>query len=402
MEGQTQQKYPPWPEGGRPGVSEADELHSIFIQTVSHELRTPVSIIHGYAEVLREGGLGRLAPEQEDAVAIIARRAVELRTMVERISMVLAIEAHAIASLSLELPDIAADAVESRRAIAANAGLTLGLDFSEDVPSVRGDPYLVQHMVDCLLDNSLKFTPAGGQVEVEVYQEPGWVCLAVTDTGIGMTAEEIKQIFIPFYQVDSSTTRRYNGLGLGLSVAKAIAEGHGGQIVVSSQPGQGSRFAVRLPAASLPLDGAQSLAEDGEPRRILVVDDEENVALTLRLSLEKLPLCETTVATSGAQALELLERQPFDLLITDYLMPGLDGLALVTRVRQLYPQIQIIMLTACCDERLHRQAAGVSIQRILGKPIKLEEIREVASSVLGYSSNGAKRSAAKEEWALAP
>lgn len=397
MDGQTLQTCPPRSESGGPRTCEVDELHSIFIQTVSHELRTPVSIIHGYAEMLREGGLGQLAPEQQEAVLAIAKRAIELRTMVERVGMVLAIEAHAVVSLPLVLSDIVAKAVESRRPTATKAGLTLELHLAPDLPLVPGDPYLLQHAVDCLLDNALKFTPTGGQIEVEVYTELDWICLAVTDSGIGIAAEEMTQIFTPFYQVDGSTTRRYNGMGLGLSVAKAVVEEHGGEIAVSSRPGQGSRFTVRLPAASLPVDETQPVTEGVMLRQILIVDDEENVALTLQAGLEKLPQCEITVATSGVEALELLGRKPFDLLITDYKMPGTDGLALATRVRQLYPQMSIIMVTAYGDEALHRQATHISIQRILDKPVELDEIRSVASAVLDNQPNGAQKDAVEGE-----
>jgi CheY-like chemotaxis protein/anti-sigma regulatory factor (Ser/Thr protein kinase) len=359
-----------------------------------------VSIIHGYAEILREGGLGQLAPEQQDAVTIIANRTIELRNMVERIGMVLAIEAHAVASMPLTLSDIVNKAVEGHRSAATAAGLALELHLAPDLPLMSGDPYLLQHAVECLLDNALKFTPAGGRVTVEVYAESGRICLAVSDTGIGMAAEEVTRIFTPFYQVDGSTTRRYGGMGLGLSVAKSVVEGHGGQIEVTSHPGKGSRFTVKLPATPLPIEKAQPDAEDGVLRRILIVDDEENVALTLQAGLEKLPQCEITVATSGPQALELLEQEPFDLLITDYMMPGTDGLALATRVRQLYPQMSIIMVTAYGDETLRREAASVSIERILDKPVKLDEIRGVASAVLGDPLNGAQEKAT-EEWAFA-
>jgi CheY-like chemotaxis protein/two-component sensor histidine kinase len=397
---QTLQTYPQGPESGEPRTCEVDELHSIFIQTVAHELRTPVSIIHGYAEMLREGGLGQLAPEQQRAVTVIANRAIELRNMVERIGMVLAIETHAVASLPLSLSDLVARAVEEHSPMATEAGLALELHVAPDLPLMSGDPYLLEHAVECLLDNALKFTPQGGQIKVEVYTEPGWICLTVTDTGIGMAAEEMTQIFTPFYQVDGSTTRRYGGMGLGLSVAKAVVERHGGEITVFSQPGQGSRFTVRLPATSLLMDEAQLVTKDGVLRRILIVDDEENVALTLQAGLERLPQCEITVATSGLRALEHLEQEPFDLLITDYKMPGTDGLALATRVRQLYPQISIIMVTAYGDESLRREAAGISIERVLDKPIKLDEIRGAASAVLGDPHNGAQESAA-EEWAPA-
>jgi len=125
-------------------------------------------------------------------------------------------------------------------------------------------------------------------------------------------------------------------------------------------------------------------------RRILVVDDEESVALTLEAGLERVPNSEVAIATSGDQALQLFEEKPFDLLITDYKMPGTDGMTLATRVRQLYPKTIIILVTAYSSEELRQQAARVSIQRILDKPVKLADVRAVAIEALGELKNTLK------------
>lgn len=123
-------------------------------------------------------------------------------------------------------------------------------------------------------------------------------------------------------------------------------------------------------------------------RRILIVDDEEYVVLTLQEGLKKLPNCEVVVATSGKQALGLFEQQPFDLLITDYKMPGMDGMMLAARVRQLYPRTAIIVITAYPGETLCEQARRVSVQRILDKPVGLVELRSVALEALDGLENG--------------
>lgn len=117
-------------------------------------------------------------------------------------------------------------------------------------------------------------------------------------------------------------------------------------------------------------------------RRILVVDDEERVAIGIRDSLEILPNCEITVATGSEQALQLFQQQPFDLLITDYNMPGTNGITLATRIRQSHSQTAIIMVTACASDSLRDQAAHVSIHRILQKPVPISEIRSVALKAL--------------------
>jgi two-component system response regulator PilR (NtrC family) len=122
-------------------------------------------------------------------------------------------------------------------------------------------------------------------------------------------------------------------------------------------------------------------------RRILIVEDEENVAVTLQYMLKKLPRCNITIAGGGEQALRLFERQPFDLLITDYKMPDMDGMTLAARVRQSYPQTVIIMITAYGDDALREQAAHISIQHVLDKPVELVEIRSAALQALGQSEN---------------
>ncbi len=122
-------------------------------------------------------------------------------------------------------------------------------------------------------------------------------------------------------------------------------------------------------------------------RRILILDDEENVALTLQDSLEKLPECEIAIATSSTRALQLLEQQPFDLLITDYKMPDMDGLALARHVRQLYPQTVIIIITAYSDQALRWQASRAYVHHVLDKPVGLAEIRSKALEALNGTKN---------------
>jgi signal transduction histidine kinase len=223
---------------------------------------------------------------------------------VERIEILLEVEAQATAPLPLALDEIVAEVVKGRRAAATQGGLRLKVHLEPGLPPVSGAPYHLRQAIDCLLENALKFTPGSGRVEVQVYTEPGWVCLAVTDTGIGMTEEGLERILTRFYQRDRSITRQYGGVGLGLTLVRAVIEEHGGRIEVESQPDQGSRFTIRLPALS-PADQMAQLVEDAMAlRRILVVDDEENVALTLQDGLKKLADRAIAVVTGGKQALQ--------------------------------------------------------------------------------------------------
>jgi len=392
------------PRESRPGTGDLDDLHSMFVRNVSHELRTPLGIIQGYAELLRDGDLGALAPEQQEAVGVIVNRAYELRTLVERVAILMAVEAHMGVSEPLALTEIVAGVVEGKRAAATQTGITLEARLEPRLPLVSGDRYHLQQAVECLVENALKFTSGGGRVEVQVYAPPshdrggrGGICLAVTDSGVGMTEEDVERIASDFCQVDGSTTRRYGGIGLGLTVAKAVIAEHTGSIKVESQPGQGSRFVIELPA--LPPDGQadQEIEKSVALRRILIVDDEENIAMILQDGLERLPNCEIAIATSGEQALWLFEQQPFDLLITDYKMPGTDGITLAARVRQLYPRTVIIMITAYGDETLREQAARASIQRVLDKPVGLAQVRCVALEALGRVEEHAVETACNDD-----
>lgn len=235
-----------------------DEIHSTFARNVSHELRTPLTIICGYAEMLSNGDMGELNVEQQCAVEIIADRARMLRKLIERIEVLLAIEAGMTALLPLAFAELVAQALEGKYTMAAQAGITLETRFEPDIPFVWGDPQQLHQAVECLIENALKFTPSGEQVSVQLYAEPDRVCLAVTDTGIGMSPQELAHVLDGFYQANSSTTRRYGGLGLGLTIVKAVVAEHGGTIQIESSPGQGSRFVISFPAlqADSPADSS--------------------------------------------------------------------------------------------------------------------------------------------------
>jgi CheY-like chemotaxis protein len=345
-------------------------------------LRTPLTIVQGYAELLRDGELGTLAPEQQQALFVIVDRACELRTLVDRIGVLMALEANKRAPIPLELVELVVQTVKERQPLARQSGLTLSVHLEQDLPLITGDPYQLQQALDSLLENAIKFTPGGGRIDVKLYTEPDLVCIAVCDSGIGIPEDKLPHLFSGFYQADGSTTRHYGGIGLGLTIAKAVIEAHGGRIEATSLPNQGSQFVIKLPLQASAAMQEQPAAEIMAARRILVVDDEENVALTLQDSLEKLPNYQVVVATSGEEALRLCEQQPFDLLITDYKMPGMDGMTLATQVRQLYPLTAIVMVTAYSSDELREQAARASIQRILGKPVKLAEVRSAALEVL--------------------
>ena len=294
-------------------LNDMKALQDIFIQTVSHELRTPLTVLKGYADLLREGELGDLAPEQKEAMFIIANRAQELNTIVSRIGALLSVESGAVARHPISLSALIAQMVEDQRATAEVNGIEFEAKLPSNLPYVSGDRQQLQEAVECLIENAFKFTPNGGHVTLELKAQDNEVHLSVADTGIGIEESELTDLFLPFHQLDDSSTRRYGGLGLGLTVVHKVIAAHNGELEVESELGEGSTFTIKLPAlkpASVQdQDTATAPAPDVRTHRILIVDDEEFVAFTLQEGLEKLPNCEVRITDNGKEALRLFEER---------------------------------------------------------------------------------------------
>jgi PAS domain S-box-containing protein len=227
---------------------ELEALKSEFIQNVSHELRSPLALIRGYAELLDLGELGELDAVQKGPVEIIARRARMLDDLVEDITLILGAEARPLAREPVSMRKLAQASVEDFGVAADQAGLALGLEVASDIPMVRGEASYVRRVLDNLLSNAIKFTPAGGKVTIRLFSERDQVILQVSDTGIGIPADEQDEVFERFYQVDGSSRRRYGGVGLGLALVKEVVEALGGEVSLNSVLGEGSTFTVSLPA----------------------------------------------------------------------------------------------------------------------------------------------------------
>jgi signal transduction histidine kinase len=247
MEYQPLSSWPAFP--AKPAAVEGAlaSLSNLFVQNVAHELRTPLTILMGYAELLRDGYGGGLSPEQQQLMATMLKQVYQLRALTERVGLLLGAQAGLTVRLPVSLAEIVAGVVENIQPQAALAGVVLTAELQPEMPLINGDARHLSEALTCLLENAVKFTPAGGQVSVNLYHEPGWLCVAIRDTGIGIAESELAQLFSGFYQIDGSTTRRYGGIGLGLTLVGMVAKTHGGLIELSSQPGQGSHFTFKLP-----------------------------------------------------------------------------------------------------------------------------------------------------------
>lgn len=232
-------------------LAELNQLKSNFIANISHELRTPLTHIKGYLDLLGESGLGPLTSQQKEAISVMKRAEMRLERLIEDLIQ-FSLASRGEFSLNVQNVDLEKlmQAIISRmQSRAKGQEIQLGSIIPKKLPKVRADEDKIGWVVQQLLDNALKFTPKGGKVVVQVNQNGGPVTVAVIDTGIGIPAERINEIFEPFHQLDGSATRHYAGTGLGLAMVRRIIEAHGSQMRVRSVPGQGSCFEFTLAIA---------------------------------------------------------------------------------------------------------------------------------------------------------
>ncbi len=239
-------------------LEELDRLKSNFLATMSHELRTPLTSVIGYAEMMAEGLAGPVSTEQRDYLTTILGKADQLLGLITAVLDVSSLESGQLAldRAALSLSDVVASEVATFAPQAGRRGIAILLE-AQGEGVVVGDRKKIRQIVSSLLSNAVKFTPDHGKVGVDVRtgplgpggaaETPLGVQLVVTDSGIGISRDQVAKIFEPFFQVDSSSTRAFGGTGLGLTLAKAYVEAHGGRIWVDTTPGQGSTFVATFP-----------------------------------------------------------------------------------------------------------------------------------------------------------
>ena len=313
---------------------EASRAKSAFLAMMSHELRTPMNGVLGLAHALRGTALDA---RQAEYLEMIEESGQGLMAILNDILDLSKIEA---GKLSLEVApfDVRKLALQTRAVWSESArlkDLDLILEVSPSTPAwVAGDAARVRQILMNLVSNALKFTDAG-RVVIRLGAEASVVTISVSDTGVGMSAEQIKRLFTPFSQGDRSTARRYGGTGLGLSICRQLADLMAGEILVVSEPGVGSTFTVRLP---LPEATAPVLAPVPAPApqldgaRVLVVDDNAVNQTVARAILEAVGAV-VAVANDGHAALARLRIEEFDVVLMDVHMPVMDGVEAVRRIR---------------------------------------------------------------------
>jgi CheY-like chemotaxis protein len=365
---------------------ELDRLKRQFLAALNHEVRTPLSGILGMTSLLEQSNL---STEQREYVQLTKACAEELYAA---LSSTLEFTALAAGDSKLESSEfLLHEAIESLAAQwlvkARQKGLSFYLRMDDEVPeAARGDELRLRKLLQHLLSNAVKFTDHG-QVDLVVKLEPGVagadefrLRVEVRDTGIGLDEEQIRRVFNSFEQMEGGLSRRYSGLGLGLTLAQGLALSMGGELTVSSTPNKGSVFSFAIPLGYSNLE--VNYVRPAE-RHVLVVDDNEAARKVAEAFLKRGGY-KVTLASSGQEGLRLAAAQKFDLVLMDLQMPIMDGIETTTRLRDLsgYERTPVLALTANVGDEYRLLCLSQGMQGYLPKPVDSEMLLRTVRQLL--------------------
>jgi signal transduction histidine kinase/ActR/RegA family two-component response regulator len=353
-------------EAERDRAEAASRSKSEFLANMSHEIRTPMTAIMGYTDLLRDSTL--TASERADHIETVRRNGHHLLSIINDILDISKIEAGKMTVERIAVdPQVLLAEVESLMRVRASAkGIELRVHSSERVPAtIESDPTRLRQVLLNLVGNAIKFTEQGS-VTVELVADPltndrAQIIYRVSDTGLGMTPEQVGRLFRPFEQADSSTTRRFGGTGLGLAISHRLTQMMGGCIRVQSEASRGSTFEVVFETHT-PADGwreagaarlarvekaSLQMADALQGLRILLAEDGPDNQRLIAFLARKAG-AQITITDNGREALERLRHSPgdFDVLISDMQMPEMDGYDLARAIRRMGQTLPIVALTA--------------------------------------------------------
>lgn len=374
-------------------AEEASKAKSSFLAKMSHELRTPLNAIIGYSEILREDAIDDGATRTAEDLDKVLNAARHLLGLINDVLDISKIEAGKM-ELYLEDFDIAKtvnEVIATAQPLIAKKGNVLTLDCPPDTGTIHADATKLRQMLLNLLSNASKFTEKGTiTLKVTRLPEEEAVDLAVIDTGIGMTPEQLSRLFQAFSQADASTTSKYGGTGLGLAISKQFAQMMNGDISVTSAAGVGSTFTIRLPLrvetkkpkivnqTSTRL--TRSPFPDQKRPKILVIDDDKDIRTVITEILDQSGY-EVFTASSGQQGLDLAGQIQPHLIVLDLMMPGMDGWTVLTKLQHkpTLADIPVIILSGASGLEM---AMSLGAAAVLFKPVDANQLTaEIAAQL---------------------
>lgn len=374
---------------------QAAQAKDDFLANMSHELRTPLNAILGLSEVLQEQVYGPLTEKQTKSIRIIEESGRHLLALINDVLDVAKMEAgkFELDIAPVEVSQLCQSSLRLIKQAAHKKRIKVTFQLDEDVITIAGDERRLKQMLVNLFSNAVKFTATGGLVGLEVkgLTEEEQVHFIVWDTGIGINSTDMRRLFQPFSQIDSSLTRQHTGTGLGLVMVKHLAEMHGGDVSVTSDVGQGSRFTVSLPwTNSRPQPANQNeetpslpstMASLADMPLILLAEDNDNNILTIKDFLEAHGF-RLIVAHDGVEAVQLTFSEQPNLILMDIQMPKLDGLQAIQQIRETLTTIPIIALTALAMPNDRKRCLNAGANDYMSKPVSLKGLHQTIITLL--------------------
>lgn len=376
----------------RAEAERANRMKDEFLATVSHELRTPLNAIIGWCHMLGKGILDEETTAR--AFETIERNAKSQAQLVEDLLDVSRMVTGKLRlnSEPVDLASVINTAIDSVQLAADSKEIQLEVRLDPSARHAFGDPRRLQQVVWNLLSNAIKFTPTGGRVEVRLERSTKNVTIKVSDNGQGIEPDFVPFIFDRFRQADSSSTRNFGGLGLGLAIVRHLVELHGGSVCANSPgPGQGSTFTITLPVmvSDESTNGQKSAERRGTKKaesnstplpaldgvRVLLVDDNRDTLQVVSLIMTG-HRANVQTAASAAEAIEVLEWYRPDIIVSDLAMPGEDGCSLISRIRELpnSKDIPTLALTSYVRVEDRARALSVGFNMFVPKPVEPDEL----------------------------
>jgi signal transduction histidine kinase/BarA-like signal transduction histidine kinase len=376
----------------REAAEAANQAKNEFLSRMSHELRTPMNAILGFTQLMQMDAAEPLPPAQRGRAQQIAQAGWHLLEMINDTLDLSRIEAGSLRlePTALELPPLLSRALALVQQNASERGIAISQRLDPDALRLTGDPTRVTQILTNLLSNAVKYNRPGGSVTIGATSPaPGWVEVAVQDTGLGLTEEQRAALFQPFNRLGRERSG-LPGTGIGLVISQRLAEMMGGSLRAEAVDGPGARFVLRLPAAEsaapalpAPEPDEPAAPQPGPHRRLLYVEDNPLNAQVMRGILEQRPGLELEVATTAEAGLAALRERPPALLLLDWQLPDGDGLTLLSRLRELGakpPPVIVVSANAQPEQIALAQTAGA--QHYLTKPLDVRELLALVDELL--------------------